>query len=409
MKTVLGKIAIICLSATLILAGCGQSSDSGSGAGESSASIKIGVLFSDSGVTAMGEKGLKNATMMAIEEINAAGGVKGQQIVPVYEDYASDPSMAATKAKKLLMQDNVTAIIGGYTSASRQAILPVVEQNDGVLVYPMQFEGEEYSENVMYMGPVPNQGLELFIPWLLENKGKKFYLIGSDYVFPVQTNKQVKKLLELHGGEVVGEEYLPMGHSEFASVINQIKEAKPDVIFSTLVVESASAFYKQYANYGLSPETMPIASIVTNEMDLAAMGGSVGEGHISALPYFQSVNTPENQAFVEKYTAKFGPGSTDAYMESAYYSMHILAKALEAAEDMNDSKQLIDAFKGIEFMAPQGKVTVDMENNHTMLNFRIGIANKDGQFDIVKESPEPIAPQPWSKLLFPDHEEPWKK
>ncbi|GGF94216.1 transporter substrate-binding domain-containing protein [Paenibacillus abyssi] len=407
MKKWLGKVIAVGLACTVLLAGCGQSSGSESGGSEGDG-IKIGVLFSDSGVTAMGEKGLKNATLMAIEEINADGGVKGQQLIPVYEDYASDPSMAATKAKKLLLQDNVTAIVGGYTSASRQAMLPIIEQNDGVLVYPMSYEGEEYSKNIMYVGPVPNQGLEQFIPWLTENKGKKFFLIGSDYVFPVQVNKQVKELLKLNGGEVVGEDYVPMGQSEFASIVNKIKEAQPDVIFSVLVAESAAAFYKQYDNYGLSPDTMPIASVVTNETDLSAMGGEVGEGHISALPYFQTVDTPENKEFVTNYHAKYGEGPIDTLMQSAYYSTYLLADALEKAEDINDAGQLIGAFAGLEIMAPEGEVTVDPENNHVKLNFRIGVANKDAQFDIIEESEAP-APEPWSKLLFPDHEEPWKK
>lgn len=403
MKKRIGTLLAASLAIMLILVGCGSTEEN---SGDSAEGIKIGVLFSDSGVTAMGEKGLKNSTLMAIEEINAAGGVKGQMLIPIYEDYASDPSMAATKAKKLLLQDEVTAIVGGYTSASRQAMLPIIEQEDGVLVYPMSYEGEEYSKNIMYFGPVPNQSLENFIPWLTENKGKKFFLIGSDYVFPVQMNKQVKELLKMNGGEVLGEEYVPMGQSEFASIINKIKEAEPDIIFSVLVAESAAAFYKQYDDYGLSAETMPIASVVTNETDLAAMGGEVGEGHISSLPYFQSIDSEANKKYVENYHAKYGEGPVDTLMQSAYYSTYLLAEALEKAEDMNDADQLIKAFAELEIEAPQGKVVVDPLNNHITLPALIGVANKDAQFDIVEQF-EPLASEPWSKLLFPDHEDPW--
>ncbi len=405
MKKRVGKSFILSLVFLLFLVGCGGNS---AGSKDNGDGIKIGVLFSESGPTAMGEKGLKSASLLAIEEINAAGGVKGQKLIPVYEDYASDPSMAATKAKKLLLQDKVTAIVGGYTSASRQAVLPIVEQENGVLVYPMIFEGEEYSKNIMYFGPIPNQSLEQFIPWLTQNKGKKFFFIGNDYVFPVQTNKQAKELLKLNGGEVVGEEYVPVGHSEFASILNKIKEAKPDIIFSDLIAESAAAFYKQYADYGLNPDTMPIASIVTGEVDLAAMGASVGKGHISSTPYFQSIASEANKKFIENYYKKYGESPLDTNIQNAYYATHLLAKALEKAEDMNDADKLIAAFAGIEWEAPQGKVVVHKENHHVIMPMRIGMANEQGQFDLIHES-EPIEPQPWSKLLFPNHDEPWKK
>ncbi|MGG6309328.1 transporter substrate-binding domain-containing protein [Paenibacillus macerans] len=390
----------------LALTACGSSNGDAGAGGEDG--IKVGVLFSTSGQTALGEQGMANATLMAIDEINADGGVNGKQLVPIQEDYASDPSMAATKAKKLLMEDDVAAIIGAYTSASRQAVLPIVEQNDGLLVYPMQYEGEEYSDNIIYTGPVPNQGLQMFIPWLTENKGKKFFLIGSDYVFPVETNKQVKALLEMNGGTMVGEEYVPMGQAEFASVINKIKEAKPDIVFSTLVAESVSAFYKQFANYGLTSEDILIASTTPTETDLAAMGGEPAKGHITVQPYFQSVDTPENKDFITNYQKKYGNAPVNTQMEAAYYSVYLLKEALAKTEDLTDTKQLIANFAGLEFQAPQGKIQMDEKNHHTKLNAFIGVANEQGQFDIVKTF-DPVSPEPWSKLIFPDQEEPWDK
>lgn len=385
--------------------GCGSNQSAKSGDG-----IKVGVLFSLSGSLAVTEKGMANAALLAIDEINEKGGVKGKKLVPVQEDLASEPSVAATKAKKLLLQDKVAAIVGGYTSASRQAMLPIVEQNNGVLVYPTFFEGEEYSKNIIYTGATPNQQLQDFIPWLVKNVGKKFYFVGSDYVYPVETNKQVKALLKMNGGEVVGEQYVPLGHSEFASVINKIKEAGPDVIFSDLVGDSVAALYKQYKSYGLDPKKMPIASPVTAETEVAAMGADVAKGHISSSAYFQSVDTPENKKFVEAYHKKYGQNEQiTQVIEAAYFSTYLLAQALEKVDDVSKSQDLIKAFAGLEFQAPQGKIKVDSENNHTWLFSRIGKIGDNGQFQILQSSKEPIHPEPWAKTLFPNHDEPWKK
>lgn len=405
MKKCIVKTAAACLALSLILTGCGGSKEAGgqNGGGKGEDGIKVGVLFSLSGATAVTEKGMANAALLAIDEINAEGGVKGKKLIPVQEDLASEPSVAATKAKKLLLQDKVVAIVGGYTSASRQAMLPIVEQNKGVLVYPTLYEGEEASKNIIYTGATPNQQLQDFIPWLVENYGKKFFFVGSDYVYPAETNKQVKALLAKSGGEVVGEEYVPIGHSEFASIINKIKVSQPNVIFSDLVGDSVAAFYKQYKSYGLDPQKMPIASPITAETDIATMGAEVGEGHISSYGYFQSLETPENKKFVDAYHKKYGPNEPiTSVMEAAYFSTHLLAKALEKVDDMTNADKLILAFAGLEFQAPQGKIKVDEHNNHTWLYSRIGKIGKDGQFHVLKESKETIHPEPWAKILFPD-------
>jgi branched-chain amino acid transport system substrate-binding protein/urea transport system substrate-binding protein len=404
MKTTAFRFMAILLAAMIVLAGCGN--NSGSSGGEDG--IKIGILLSSSGPTALIEAGMIKTAMMAIEEINEKGGVNGKKLIPIQEDYAGDPSMAATKAKKLVMEDKVTAVLGTFTSASRQAVLPIIEQNNSLLIYPNLYEGEEYSENVIYTGPIPNQGLEKFIPWLVENKGKKFFFIGSDYVFPIVMNKQAKALLEMHGGEVVGEEYVPFGHMEFASLINKIKEAKPDIVFSTVVAESESAFFKQFHDYGITADDILIASPIPTENDLAAMGPEAGKGHVVIQAYFQSVDTPENKVFLENYEKKYGKEPVNTQMEAVYYSIYLLAAALEKAGDSSDTKQIIDAFAGLEFQAPSGKIKVDEENHHTYLNYYVGVGNLDGQFDIIGQF-EPVRPEPWSKLLYPNHEEPWKK
>ena len=402
-------ISIITL--VLLLSACGgggSSTTPSSGSSNGEDGIKVGVVFSLSGTTAVVEEGMANAAMLAIEEINETGGINGKKLIPIQEDYLSDPSEAATKARKLLMQDEVAAIVGGYTSASRQAMLPIVESNNGVLVYPTYFEGEEYSRNIIYTGTTPNQNLQDFVPWVADNLGKTFFFIGSDYVYPVQTNNQTKRLLALEGGESVGEEYVPLGHSEFSSILNQIRHANPDVIFSTLVGDSVAAFYSQYADYGFSPDTMPIVSPSTNESEVNAMSGAVAAGHYSSHSYFETVDTPENKAFVEKYKAKFGDGEPlHVSAEAAYMSVYVLAEALKKVEDPYDSDALLAAFIGVEVDAPQGKVIID-ENNHAWLNSRIAKLDENGDFQTIVESDGPIQPEPWSKILFPDHEEPWK-
>ncbi|MEB3103498.1 transporter substrate-binding domain-containing protein [Ferviditalea candida] len=399
-------IALLTLMMLPVLSAC-SSSTGGSGGGGNDG-IKVGVLFSLSGATAVTEKGMANATLMAIDEINASGGVNGKKLIPVQEDLASEPSVAATKAKKLLLEDKVAAIIGCYTSASRQAVLPIVEQNNGLLVYPTLYEGEEYSKNIIYTGATPNQQLQDFVPWLVKNVGKKFFFVGSDYVYPAETNKQVKALLQQQGGQVVGEEYVPIGQSEFSSVVNKIKAAQPDVVFSDLVGDSVSAFYKQYKNFGMDPKKVPIASPITAETDLISMTKDVSAGNISSYGYFQTLDTPENKKFVEAYHNKYGKDEpiTDVH-ESAYFSTYLLKMALEKVQDPSDTTKLIDAFAGLEFDAPEGKIKVDEKNHHTWLHSRIAKVNDNGQFEVIVNSDKLIHPEPWAKVIFPDHAEPW--
>ncbi len=215
--------------------------------------IKVGVLFSLTGTTAIIEESLNKATIMAIEEINAAGGINGMQIAPIVEDPASDPATFAEKARKLVVGDKCVSVFGSYTSASRKAVLPVFEKRNNLYFYPTLYEGRECSKNVIYTGAVPNQQQDEFVPWLVEKFGKKFFLIGSNYIYPKEENNYCKKLLEKLGGEVVNEEYVPLGHSEFSSVINKIKSTEPNVIFSTVVGDSVVALHRQYRAAGLDP------------------------------------------------------------------------------------------------------------------------------------------------------------
>jgi len=366
--------------------------------------IKVGILHSLSGTIAIIEKSLHDAELLAIEEINAKGGVLGKKLEPVVEDPQSLVQVFAEKAKKLLLQDKVVAGLGCYTSASRQSVLPVFEENNGVLLYPTLYEAQECSKNCFYTGSVPSQQLDDFVPWIIKTLGrKKFYLIGANYIYPKETNREVKALLAKHGGTVVAEEYSPLGATEFATNINKIAASKPDVVFSDLVGDQIVAFYKQYKHLGITANDIPICTPITTEQEIAAMGPENAVGHYTSFNYFQSVDTPENKRFVERFKAKYGKNAvTNAVMEAAYFQTYFLAQAIEKVKSTDPDALIFEGLPGQEFLAPQGKVKIDEKNHHTWLWARIGKANAQGQFDVVWKSDNWIQPDPWVKLLYPN-------
>lgn len=269
------KLASLFVAAAMSLSMVACSSSSSS----EEETIKIGILFSETGSTAVVEKTMTNATIMAFDEINAAGGINGVMIEYVYEDYASDPATATEKIKKLIQQDEVVATVGCYTSASRQATLATLEEENSLLVYPTYTEGEEVHPNVIYVGCMPNQQATDYIPWILENVGTKVFLIGSDYVFPQTCNSQAAELIEMYGGEVVGEEYVDLDQTDFSTIIAKIEESGADVIYSSIVGDSNTSFYKDFQQYGLDVEEVPICSIAVDESNLQAIGEEYAEGH----------------------------------------------------------------------------------------------------------------------------------
>jgi urea transport system substrate-binding protein len=234
--------------------------------------VKVGVLHSLTGTMAISEVTVKNATLLAIEEINARGGVLGRKLIPVVEDGASDPATFAQKAQKLIQQDKVATVFGGWTSASRKAMLPVFERLGNLLWYPVQFEGNECSPNIMYTGAQPNQQILPALDWALEKGYKKFFLVGSDYVFPRTANLILKRHIEARKGVVSGEEYVPLGGTDFSSVVNKIRAARPDVIFNTINGDSNVAFFKQMAAAGLTPDKLPVMSFSIAEQEAKAIG-----------------------------------------------------------------------------------------------------------------------------------------
>lgn len=359
--------------------------------------IKVGVLFSLTGTTAIIEESLHKATLMAIEEINAAGGINGMRIVPIEEDPASDPATFAERARKLVVSDRCVSVFGSYTSASRKAVLPVFERRDNLYWYPTLYEGRECSKNVIYTGAVPNQQQDEFVPWLFENFGKRWYLLGSNYIYPREENNYCKKLLAELGGEVVEEEYVPLGHSEFSSVINKFRGEQPDVIFSTVVGDSVVALHRQYHAAGLDPEKMPMASLTTSENEVAAMGGAAAAGHFTSAPYFMVWDSPENHKFVEAYLSRWGRDRVTHFVsEPSYFQVYLFKQAVEklAPSDITPPN-IREAVKGEEMIAPQGRVLIERENLHTWLWPKIGQCKSDGQFEIIQQSTEWLEPIPY--------------
>ena len=335
--------------------------------------IPVGLLFSLTGAVAVVESTLHDAALMAIEEINAAGGVHGKQLRPIIEDPASDPATYADRARRLMIRDKCVSVFGSYTSASRQAVLPVTEQRKNLYWYPTLYEGRECSRNVMYGGAVPNQQQDELIAWAIENFGPRFYMIGNNYVYPKEENNYCKTLLSKLGGEVVNEEYVPLGHSDFSSVINRIRSEKPDVIFATVVGDSDVAFARQYHAAELDPGKMPVISLTRSEVEVKAIGGEAAAGHYSSAPYFMGHQTPENEKFVEAYKSRYGGDQVTHFVsEAAYFQVYQFKAALEKLDPSNITPEAIrDAAVGMSMMAPQGEILID-ENLHTHLWPKIG-------------------------------------
>lgn len=360
----------------------------------------VGVLFSRSGYMAIIEETQLCGTRLAIEEINEAGGVNGRELVPIVYDPASDNNLFRRYAHRLLVADDVTTIFGCYTSSSRKAVLPIVERLNGLLWYPTLYEGFEFSPNVIYTGAAPNQNSLSLCEYVLESYGPRIYFVGSDYIYPRESNRIMRRLLRSRGGEVVGESYVAVNarRHDFRPIVRDIKALQPDVIFSTVVGEATVFLYQAYKDIGLDPRTTPIASLTTTEAEICAMTAEVGEGHITAAPYFQGIAGDRNARFVSRYKARFGSDQpTNMCVEAAYFQVHMLAKALESANSM-DPDRLRPMVLGQTYDAPQGAVRIDPHCNHTSVWSRIGRANRLGQFDIVRQSFEPVLADPYFSM-----------
>ena len=359
--------------------------------------VTVGLLHSMTGTIAINEVSVADAEKMAIEEINAGGGVLGRQIKVILEDGASDWPTFAEKAKKLLQKDKVPVVFGCYTSASRKAVLPVFENNNGLLFYPTYYEGLEASKNVIYTAAEATQQTIASIEWLINNQGKKkFYFIGSDYIWPRTTNKIAKATIKKLGGKVIAEEYTPLGHTQYGSIINKIKMKRPDVIFSTIVGGSNVSFYKQLKSAGISGDKKTIMALAVTEEEVRAIGPQNVTGVYTTMGYFQTLDNPANKNFVESFKAKYGKDRVIGdVMACGYVGPFLWKMAVEKANSF-DVDKVVEAIVGLTFDAPEGKIKVH-ENHHLYKYTRVGKINADGLIDMVYET-ELIEPNPYPEL-----------
>lgn len=356
--------------------------------------VKLGFINSLTGAMAISEKTVSSVLHMAADEINASGGIMGKKIEPIQEDGATDWPTFAEKTDKLLTDDCVAAVFGGWTSSSRKAMKPVVEKHNGLLFYPVQYEGLESSKNIYYTGATTNQQILPAMEFLKAEGVKTLFLAGSDYVFPRTANAIIKLYAAELGIEIVGEEYVPLDKDDWTTQVAKIVEAKPDFIFNTINGSSNVGFVKAYTDAGLTAETTPIISVSIAEEEAPNMGASV-EGQYAAWNYFQSVETPENKKFIKDWVAYDGPSDvTSDPMEAAYSSLHLYKAMVEKAGSF-DVDEINAASDGVSFDAPEGTVVVDGDNHHITKPGLIGQINADNQFDVVWSSEGPIDPDPY--------------
>ena len=357
--------------------------------------VKVGLLHSLTGTMSVSEVGVRDAELLAIKELNDAGGVLGCQIKFVEEDGKSNPRMFAEKARKLLEEDKVAAIFGCWTSDSRKAVKPVVEENYGLLWYPVQYEGFEASPNIMYMGAAPNQQVVPAINYCAENIGKRMFLIGSDYVFPRTANAIIKAQLKNLGGTCVGEIYVPMHESDFSKIVKEIQRVKPDVIINTLNGNSNQSFFSQLKYSGVSSDQIPVMSFSVSESQIKAIGAEKLKGHYVAWNYFESTPTAKNTRFVSAFKKEFGTNrAVGDPEEAAYIAVNMWASACTRAGTF-DVEPVRIAAKGLSYIAPEGIVTIEGSNQHLNKITRIGIVNDKGQIDELYASPSPVRPDPY--------------
>jgi urea transport system substrate-binding protein len=369
-------------------------------AGAADDTVKVGVLHSLTGTMAISEVTVKQATLLAIDQINATGGVLGKKIVPIVEDGASDPSTFAQKAQKLVQQDGVVTVFGGWTSASRKAMLPVFERFHGLLWYPVQFEGNECSPDIMYSGAQPNQQILPALQWAEQKGYKSIFLLGSDYVFPRTANLILKKHIGHDGDTLAGEEYVPLGGTDFSAVINKIKVAKPQIIFSTLNGDSNVSFFKQMAAAGLPSAKLPVMSFSIAEQEAKSIGPSLLEGSYAAWNYFQSIPGAPNKKFVAAYQAKYPGSPVDDPMAHGYLDVYAWAASVKKAGTF-DVDKVRKAAATLPFSDVGMGETKFASNQSLIQTAYVGQLTPAGQFKILWHSSGPVPPVPYDPLTFP--------
>lgn len=360
--------------------------------------VRVGILFSETGVTSTIGLSQLHGALLAIDEINEAGGINGRELVPVQYDPQSNPLRYAQLAEQLIQHDKVNVIFGCYMSSSRKAVIPIIEKWNKLLFYPTLYEGFEYSANVIYTGAAPNQNSVQLAEFMTANFGARVYLIGSDYIYPYESNRIMGELvLQRQGSEKLAERYVTLDATEkdFAEIMVDIRHTRPDFIFSTVVGDSTAALYRAYADAGFDPKVMPIGSLTTSEAEVSQMEKGLATGHYTSAPYFQSIDSTANQRCLSNLRRRFGETSVpNLCWEASYFQMHIFANAMRQSGS-DDIAELMPQVLGSEFDAPQGRVRIDPTNHHTCLYPRIGRVNADGQFTIVRQARRSVYPDPY--------------
>jgi len=357
--------------------------------------IKIGILHSLSGTMAISESSVVDATLLAVEEINANGGVLGRPIEPIIRDGQSDWDIFAEESLHLIVDEQVQVVFGCWTSACRKTVKPVFEAQNHLLVYPVQYEGLESSPNIVYTGAAPNQQIIPAVRWGMENLGKRVFLVGSDYVFPHTANEVMRRQVLSQQGQVLGEEYILLGSSDVQGIVDAIVETKPDMILNTINGDSNIAFFQALRDAGITSEEIPTISFSIAEPELQTLEIDNVVGDYAAWTYFQSLETPENEAFVRRFHARYGDDRVISDpMEAAYFGVYLWAQAVETI-GKSDPQSVQKAIQRQSFNAPQGVVYVDPQTQHVWKTVLVGQIRGDGQFDIVWSSGNPVRPIPY--------------
>ncbi len=363
------------------------------------APVYVGVLHSLTGTMAESERPVMEATLLAIEHINANGGIMGKKLIPIVEDGASAPLVFAEKAEYLITQKNVKVIFGCWTSACRKQLKPIVELHGNLLMYPVQYEGLETSPNIVYLGATPNQQIVPAVSWSLQHLGSRVYLVGSDYIFPRIANWLIRKQVALLGGTVVGERYIGLGKTDVRAIIKDLKKTPVDVVFNTINSDSLRAFFHAYEKHW-NAKTLPVMSFSFGEAEIQSLDlTSAMVGNYVASNYFQSIKSDENKEFIRLFHQRYGNDRTinDA-MASAWNGVHLWADAALASQSCNPDNVLA-TIRHRSLLAPCGVVSIDHHSLHTWKTTRIGKANSQGQFDIVWQSQYAIQPTPFPLMI----------
>lgn len=363
------------------------------------APIRVGVLHSLSGTMAISERAVVESTQMRIDEINAAGGLLGgRRVEAVVADGRSDPAVFASEARRLVQQERVCVLFGCWTSSSRRTVRPVLEELGHLLVYPVQYEGLEDSRHIVYTGASPNQQIIPAVKWGMDHIGRRFYLVGSDYVFPRAANAIIRDQVTALQGSIVGEDYLILGSTAVSDVVARIARTKPDMVLNTLNGETNVAFFRALREAGFTADDMPVVSFSVGENELQSMPVGDVAGHYAAWNYFQSVSSEKNRNFVARFKRRYGSERvTSDPMEAAYVGVSLWAQAV-AETGTEEVLAVRDAMKRQSMNAPEGVVSIDPDNGHTWKVVRIGRIREDGLFDVVWSSNTPIRPMPFPTL-----------